>query len=726
MPDEDIPDVTEDGFTFRIPFAVGECPNCGEVGVPGICLECGQEIPDTDGTQKLVSGRIAAFTELLDESTDLLSSYDQPPEPRTTVDLPQFYFCSADLDLVARSIDLAYLGTDLAEQDFEDASAIGGSARSQVKKTIEKVRALRDDTWEVCLFEVDGSGAELRDLVIEVGRWGASVVNCFLRVLCTADISEAKSLVPELKAMIDFPYADRLAEANAKLGLEAPNDDARIAGVVGRDGRYTDEFGSIDINALYGAFADSEVPLEVLSERAAGFFRQVLGVVPGESGANSLLLLPAVVLATLERPLLGHRTARLSYSLAARAHEANPQAFQAIAQRVADQAGILFSAASRIRASFRLLAAGNPTGQADSETTIATALNAYQEIGESTYRLFGWMSIDLGLIAQGKTPESSNDSPMIGSLVEQLSASSEPTAIELGKALDVELRNAVAHSRYEWDEENRVVQSLQSETSWELERLECLMDDLVAIVAGIDAGWACFFVEQNVELDALPAAKSSRDINLFAVTITFGSRGVEVTDFDPEMGAVYVAVPESIDPEALLPPLAGIVGICQSADSFTLRSKEAPHPVLLEIQGDVGRRASQAKPPVQYFAVLDISLSAMLSSGRNPEDALREIAIVGAKNIGFGGLRQIVESPHDDVLREISVQAVHWLKWLEEFSSEDKQLKKLESKLSNIAVNASQAEFGDQRYLALVDQLSALGRWAEKRGVYWPPRLGAY
>lgn len=129
-------------FEIRLGFAAASCPNCDVPREPGVCPDCGAEIPEVD-PGKLEQMRQKAFSSLASEARELVSSFDDPPEAEITLSVDQFLACVVDLDVIAKAGEFATLGNRLGELDFDDPKVVGGRARQTIVDYLERIRDLR-------------------------------------------------------------------------------------------------------------------------------------------------------------------------------------------------------------------------------------------------------------------------------------------------------------------------------------------------------------------------------------------------------------------------------------------------------------------------------------------------------------------------------------------------------------------------------------------------------
>jgi hypothetical protein len=307
-------------FEIKLGFAAAICPDCEVAREPGVCSECGAEIPEVEPGE-LEQIRQKAFASLAGEARELVSSFDDPPGGEVSLSVDQFVSCFVDLDVIAKAGDLGTLGNRLGELDFDDPKVVGGLARQTIVEYLERIRELRRDLWELARFHAEGPAIELREVAFDIGRWAAEVVDTFLRALTSTSMSAAREAAALIQERLDHsPFHERFSQVTEELPAWAtPNDDARVSVALGREGTYTDEHGQLVFEAILGAFADEAEPYKALGETASRYFESVIGHGAAEGQASALLIVPAATMATLDRPLLAHRLARLVHDLIGRA-----------------------------------------------------------------------------------------------------------------------------------------------------------------------------------------------------------------------------------------------------------------------------------------------------------------------------------------------------------------------------------------------------------------------
>ncbi len=667
-----------------------------------------------------------AFASLAVDALELVATFDEPPEAEVALSVDQFVACFVDLNVIPKAAAFARLGNDLATLDLEDPSVVGGRARQTILEYIGKIRVLRGDLWELGRFHAEGPAIELRDVAIDIGRWAAEIVDSFLRALTSTSMGQASEAAEMVRERLEnSPFDERFSRVMDELPAWAiPDEDARISLALGKEGIYTDEHGQLVFEAIVGAFSDEAEPYKALGEAASRYFDGVIGPGAAKGDASALLVVPAATMATLDRPLVAHRLARLGHDLIGRALAGDRAAVEAVVGRAAEQAPLILAAASRIQKEFRLLSKVAQDEEIDDELVIAALLGAHRELLESSYRTLGALALELGQIERGQEPFAEDETPMLGALVQQLEASADPALQEFGGVADVALRNAAAHSQYRWDTEKDEVRDLKTGQSWSRERLERTVDSLVSALAGFDAAWACLVVREDLEVTPSWLGEADAgDVTILSATFSFSAHGFTVTDIEDGGATVVIAHPDATDPTLLVPPLTGMITIARDRDRYTVRADDGEE--LIAIDGVLLRRATDAEPAMKDLAVQEVTLNAMINSGREPTEAILEIAVLDAKVVAVTALQELAAGLEPDEALDRLAQRVAYLDQLvRPHRKERREFDRLLDKLERLAAGARSAADGSNEWRRLCDQLTGLTAWADKRGISWPPRFG--
>lgn len=718
---------SDDSFSFRLEFAAAKCPACGKAGEPGPCPHCGEEVPATEEIGELAQARISALGGLLEEALGLIASFDELAPGTVPISDDQFAHAMIEGDLFERIGAAANLGRELETLDLNDKRIIGQDLRRLLDARIVATRELLDFCRDLSIFAPAGPAAELRELAIASGRYGARITEAYIRVVTSPTIKEARANEQALDELFGgFPYADRINELTAEAArLAAPDVDSRVALVLGREGRYTDDFGFLDPGRVFLAFSEEEQPLAALADKARGYFGHIVGSEPREgSAADPLLLLPAVTLATLDRPLVAHQLVRGVHDLLADASTKAPDEAQQLIERTTAQGPLLFAAAARIRQGVLLLAAGEQSGLVDEGTVAKSVMDAYQEVAEAVFRTYGWLVRDLAALSAGESYQPESEPPTLGSLEQQLEASTSEIARKLAASSDSALRNAAGHAQYRWDSESEEIHDLRTGQRWALTELDRRFDAMVGAVIGADAGYACFLASGELEapIPEWLAAGEAPDANQLLAEAMFGAAGFKVVEVADRGATVIIETPPEVDKPRLMTPVAGMSPIV--GDVEALRVLRADGSALVDVAGEAMREALEAREDVKDLAVLGPLLSDAERAGHDPRDALMRVLAVQVAQIVLSAI-EAVKAPG------AGPQTAFWvaerLGYVIEFarargSRGNRSMAKLMQRLGRTRTTAFSASRGDAGAAGqLAGQLRGLMQWAESQGVSWPP-----
>lgn len=459
---------------MRLEFLAECCPQCGEPREPGLCPQCEVEVGESEEVAEIAKARGKALESVDQRLQELIERFSALPDGNIIVSNDQFATAVSDAKIFEQLGEMTSLGSELEALDVNDRAVVSGELRKAMEGRIAQVEELLATCEELSLFDPQGPAQELRSVAAESGRYGARLTQAFMKILVAETIPVAREAGADMQELLDgFPYGDRISELLGEMeAWIVPDFDARAALVLGRPGRYSDDHGFLDAGAVFGAFADQEAPFETLAECARRYFSHLIGAGPvREVGIESFLILPAVGLATLDRPLGAHRISRS-----------------------------IFHAVEQIQRGFKLLAAGEEAGLADDAAILKTIMDSYKELAETSFRTYGWLVVDLERVKKGETPSQASTPPTMGVLTAQLEASQEPAAQQLAACSDSALRNACGHAQYRWDAVAEEVHDMRTDQRWSLENLELSVESMGSAIAGADAGYTCFLASGRAEL----------------------------------------------------------------------------------------------------------------------------------------------------------------------------------------------------------------------------------
>jgi hypothetical protein len=504
-----------------------------------------------------------------------------------------------------------------------------------------------------------------------------------------------------------------------------PDIDARVGLVLGREGIYTDDFGFLDPSRVFGAFAGEGNPFDAVAARSRAYFAHLLGPGPAqEPGFDALLTLPAVALATLDRPLVAHRIARSVHELMAAAWAVDPEAVQALIERTTAQGPLLFAAAARIERGFKLLAAGELSGLVDDESVVKTVMDTYEALAEASFRTYGWLARDLIVVADGGTVEKSDQPPTLGSLEQQLASSGSEVGEAMAASSESASRNAAAHEEYRWDAAAEELHDLRTGQVWSLEVFEKTAFRLIGAVIGADAGYSCFVGSGQVELevpDWLAAGETPHATGILA-RASFGAFGFQVLEVHDNGATVVIERPDQLDKSRLMPPLGGMSAILGDVEAFRILGDDGTP--LLDVAGEAMVEARDAAESVRDLASLAPLLSDGERSGHDPNEALMRVLTVQVAQVVLAAIQAVQASDAGlHTARLVGERLNFVIRFAQERSERgDREVRRLVDRLGR----ASAAAFATAQGVPgaadrLGPQLVSLMQWAQSRGISWPP-----
>jgi hypothetical protein len=717
-----------DVFSYTLEFAAAKCPGCGEAAEPGPCPNCGGIVGSTEELSPSTEARIAALGPLADRIDQLILGFDRIEIGSIPITADQMSTAITDADLFGQIREMTRLGHDLGSLNLNDPTVIGRELRQRVAVEVGKVERLLETCRLLGRFDPPGPAADLRGTAIEAGAYGASLIQGTVETLVAPDLRTARQAQARLQELLgDVPFGDAVSSALEALpDWSQPDPDARISLVLGHEGVYSDDFGIVDIRRVFAAFADEPQPFNALASRARGYFSHLFDPnAPGDPALESTLILPALALATLDRPLLGHQVAVQVHELLGRAWGQDPATVQGLLERTADQGQLIFAAAGRIERGFQLLGLASLHGQADDQAVLQTVMDAYLELAEGAYRTYGWLVRDLAVILAGGTPAAEGDPPMLSNLAEQLEAANEDACTLLAAASDAQLRNAKGHAQYRWDAESEVVEDLRTGRRWTPGELEQAMMAMISTVLGVDAGYVAFLASARPNLSLpewLEQGRSAEANTLFA-HMSFGGFGFEVLEVADGGATVVIERPESVDKARLMVPAAGLVGVIRGLEHLSVMDPEGER--LLEVDPTSVVEALAAPESVKDIACIGPLLYDAVSSGIQPAGALNRILWVQVAAVVITGTHDLIEAGGPDA--EAVALINERLSFVLEFArGRDGATNKANARLLERVKRARAAAFATTRGEAgsfdrLTQQMKQLLDSVGDRDVSWPP-----
>jgi len=716
-----------DTFSFALEFSGAACPGCGVLAEPGPCKDCGAEAPESDEVADTVRARQQALGPTCERVTDLLAQFDHLPSGNVVVSNDQFATAVSDSGVFDLLAELVMLGSKIEELDVNDTSVIGHELRTLLNQRADEGESVLTACRELALFDPQGPALELRTIAWNSGRYGALVLDAFLEVLTAPSIRKARAGMERMQGLVSgFPYGTRIRELiPAMEAWSVPDVDARASLVLGRDGHYTDGDGFLHPGLVFAAFHDESEPAARLTAQARRFFSYLLGEEDsGDTSLDSALVMPAVALGVLDRPLGGHRVARSVFEELGQVAAEHPEEAQLLVDRTAAMGGIVFAAAERIQRGFALLRVGEEAGVSEDAHVLDAILSAYKDLAEGAFRTYGWLVVGVAALHNGDALPGDADPPTLGALEQRLAACGRGAGERLAACCDSALRNAVAHSQYRWDAERAEMHDLRTDQRWDIEELEYASTAIVDAVVGAEAGYACFLADGAVELrepawmaeGTIPAA-----VELIAA-ITFGLRGHEVIEVSEDGGTIVLAGDGPFDKTRLTAAVIGLRATFKSADSIQVKTVEGN--LLLDVAGTSLDEVLEGKDQFKDLVCLAPSFSDWERTNKDRSQGLRAILAVQVRLVvaeAEAGGDDSDFGPH--TLLRLADRLGFIFKWVESRKrQEDSELDPALSHLRRARAQTFAAIQGDHQALGrVVEELQWLSEWSDRSGLQWPP-----
>lgn len=723
------PTIRESGpFTMRLEFLAECCPECGEPREPGLCPQCGVEVGESDEVAEIAQARAKALESVDQRLRELVEHFGELPEGNVIVTNDQFATAVSDARIFERIGEMTGLGAELEALDVNDQAVIGSELRKAMERRIAHVEALLRACEDLALFDPQGPAKELRTVAAESGRYGAKLTQAFVKILVAETIPAARKAEAEMQELLDgFPYTERIGELLKEMeAWIVPDFDARAALVLGRPGHYSDDYGFLDVGAVFSAFAGEEAPFEALAECARGYFSHLIDAGPiREVGIESLLVLPAIGLGTLDRPLGAHRISRSIYGLLDGAAAADAEAVQHLVDRTITESELIFAAVEQIKRGFQLLAAGEEVGLADDAAILKTIMDSYKELAETSFRTYGWLMVDLDRTKQGEALSQGSTPPTMGTLTAQLEASQEPAAQRLAACSDSALRNACGHAQYRWDAVAEEVLDMRTDQRWSLEDLELSVESMGAAIIGADAGYTCFLANGQAELRKPEwAGKGATGLTMLVAEATFGARGFRVIELQDQGRTALIDYDDTPDMLSLMSALGGMATLV--GNDGVVKVLDQSGQTLLDVEVAAFREASEAPPKFKDLAILApfFSNAARTTGDRHP--ALLEWLTVMANQVMMTALEAAERA---DFGASSMLTTADRLGYAIDFSrarggAHDGETERLLQRLTRCRSFAFAAAQGNGNAAGqFVDEFRALNDWISTRGIVWPPQL---
>src|SRR4051794_15440553 len=129
-------------------------------------------------------------------------------------------------------------------------------------------------------------------------------------------------------------------------------------------------------------------------------------------------MLPAIMLAGLDRPLRAHRIARAFAAVASEAYGADAAAFAGLVTQNLDAVPNAVTAGQRVLRDIRYIEAGHAV---DDDDVASRLITSYRRISEASYRPSAWLALNV-MALSAREPSSQGDAPKLAELQNKLEA----------------------------------------------------------------------------------------------------------------------------------------------------------------------------------------------------------------------------------------------------------------------------------------------------------------
>jgi hypothetical protein len=711
-------------FTLTLELKAECCPECGEPREPGECPDCGVEVGSSPEVAEMARARSRALQGIDRRLNQLIVGFRDLPAGNIVVSNDQFARAVSDADLFPQVSAMTGIGHELEALNVNDPKVIGGELRRKMSARVADVEELLSTCEDLARFDPQGPAAELRSVAVQSGLYGARLTRSFIRILVAETIPTVRKAEAEMQSLLDgFHYGERMPELLAQMEeWVVPDFDARAASIVGHPGKYSDEFGSLDIEAVFSAFSGPEA-IEQLAGRGRRYFAHLLEDEPSADIAlESLLVVPAIEVGTLDRPFRAHQIAAGLFTLLGSAAEIAPQQVQELVDQTAAESRLVLEANEQIRRGAQLLAAGEKAGVVDQATAVKMTMDAYKDISETAFRTHGSLVLQLARIKKGAAPSGTSQPPTLGALEAELAASEEPLAPQLAAGCDPKLRNACAHSQYRWDEESQTVHDMRSDQRWTLEEVQEREALLSEVIAGAGAGYSCYLVASRATVGAPHwVAREARDLTRIVAAAVLRSRRINVIEIG-DQGRTVVIGDDDPDVRGLMSGLASLSALLKHDD--VIRVKRSSGEFVAEVGVSAFREWSQAEERYEDLALF----APFFSNAARAPDSQEAFAALLAVQINQV-LRDILDRSNASQVDAAAMRRMgdrfgyvvdSARTYCPKPGPELQRVLKAAEHCRSAAFAAPRDQATCRRFLRSFETLE---EWVKRRGIDWPPRL---
>jgi hypothetical protein len=707
---------------LRLAMAAARCPGCGELREPGLCVKCGTDVPAAEELSEIAGARREALASLLERAEELWRGCDGELPKGAKITADQLAGSIAQSRILERLDEAELACQRLSGLELDEEAALGTTVRTAVAVELDLVEEVKNLCLELARFDVSPPQPELRRELIGAARCAVEMLMRFLETVSAPTIPEVRGGEERLQAAIRKrslygAIADRAVELFAGADF-----DSRISLATGQPGSYVDAAGFVEPARIFTAFAGEEGPYERLAEAAVSYFGYLL---PGElePAEGAILILAAVNLSSLDRPLLAHGCAAEMTKLVAKAAAVDPEAVEVVFSRSAKEGPKLFAAASRVKAGMRLLRHASELEEIAEELFLKEVMSSYLEIAESAFRSVAWAVLGLQDVIAGKEV-GEEEPPTLGSLKQRLAASDSKLAQKLGEAVDPELRNAAGHAEYRWDPEAAEVENLKTGRRWSVDELEERAEALGDSVVGVDAGYQCGLVASGIELHA-PVESTDPGIRRLFIEASFSVAGYELADLSDDGATATVRALEKASLPPLMTAVAAQSALVPDADSYCVLDADSGA-ALLDVPAERMSAATQGPSATRDLEVVQCFTDSEIRIGRPASVAARDSLGVLVKIVAVTALRSLAfEDTTSSVVPTIRERAEAVLGFANSHPEiEQPVAQAARRRMERMVADTYPLERGEPKALkGLLRRIQAAFAWADRRGVSWPPQF---
>ena len=679
------------------------------------------DVPEPDDVNDAVRARKNALSPLLDRAVATTEAMAAIEPPHIPVTVAQYTAALSDAGVFRMLAEVAEFLHALETLDFNDPRVVGRETRRVVAEYLELLDQLQAATQRLAWFTGEDPIPELRALAIECGARGARIVTSVLQVATAATITEAGPYMATMQRELNAGVAaDRLSELLDRAERELADDlDDRVSLALGLSGRYTDDYGVIDVTRVFSAASECPDPFGTLARGAGSFLRHMLQVAPDDLPESAAALtLAAVPLATLNRPFHGHKIGAMVCDVLTQAAKENAAATEALLQRAIDGSDRVFASAMRIHRELRLLATGHIVGPDD---VLVGLVGIYRRLVEGSYRLHAHVLLDALDLAAGRSP--SGDEPKLYDIQAALRARGGELGELVASAVDRELRNAEAHEDFSVDGTTLAIRC--AGRVFDLDAFTERLEELIGAAIGLEAAVLCFgWCSDGLEVpEWIARGHEPRAAELIAQAV-LAARGLNVVEFiraDERVDLVLAEDPE-LDNATATTVLVSTVSLFP--DATVLRLVDVDGRVLAAGSARAFSTWRNAPEAMKDLALIVPLMDVAVRTGQDATEALVRGLLVCAAIIIATDVRVVLEGSHRRAsLRRLSRR----LGYLARMAQDQRDSHSAETRhlLASIRVareTSMAASRGDTAALPRLSvALTTLERAIADRGVEWPP-----